>query len=69
MTSGPEFYNETISEKVNNRNFNLKKFAEKFYYIDKKGSRYAIGHVDQRRALGNRSYLMPIVWVSDDMDR
>ena len=26
-----------------------------------------MGHVDQRRALGNRSYLMPIVWDNDDI--
>ena len=61
FTPGPEFYNETVLEKVNNRNFNYKKFAKKIYYIDKKRSGYAIGHVDQRQALGNRSYLMPIV--------
>ena len=67
FTSGPEFYNEAISEKVNNRNFNLKKFAEKFYYIDKKGSGYAFGHIGQRRAVGNRSYLMPLVLVNDDI--
>ena len=26
-----------------------------------------MGHVDQRRALGNRSYLMAIVWGNDDI--
>ena len=67
FTSGPEFYNGAISEKVNNRNFNLKQFAKNFYYIDKKGSDYATGHVDQRWDLGNRSYFMPIVWDKYDI--
>ena len=67
FTSEPEFYNEAISEKVNNRSFNFKKFAKKNFYIDKEGSGYAIGHVDRRQGLGNRSYLMPIVWDNDDI--
>ena len=41
---------------------------EKNYYTEKKGNGYAIGHVDQRQALGkNRYYLMPIVWDNDDI--
>ena len=41
---------------------------KKNYYTKKKGNDYAIGHVDQRRALGkNRYYLMPIVWDNDDI--
>ena len=67
FTSRLEFYNEAISEKVNNRNFNFKKCPKNFYYINKRGSGYAIGHVDQRRALGNISYLIPIVWDNDDI--
>ena len=67
FTSGHEFYNEAICKKVTNKNFNLKKFARKFYYIDKRESGYAIGNAEQRCALGNRSYLMPIVWGNDDI--
>ena len=33
----------------------------------KKGNGYTIGHVDQRQAFGNRSYLMPIVWDNNDI--
>ena len=40
----------------------MKAFARQYYYVDKKGNGYAIGHADQRRALGNRSYLMPIIF-------
>ena len=62
FTSGPKFFNEAICEKVRNKNFNLKAFARQYYYVDKKGNGCAIGHADQRRALGNRSYLMPIIF-------
>ena len=68
LTSGTDFFNETIWEKVTNRKFNLKAFGKKFYYTEKEGNGYAIGHVDQRRASGrNRYYLMPIVWDNDDI--
>ena len=36
-------------------------FARK-YYVEKKGNGYAIGYADQKRALGNRGYLMPITF-------
>ena len=62
LTSGPEFFNEAICEKVRNKNFNLTAFARQYYYVDKKGNGYAIGHADQRAALGNRKYLMPIIY-------
>ena len=62
FTSGHEFFNEAICEKVRNKNFNLTAFARQYYYIDKKGNAYAIGHADQRATLGNRKYLMPIIY-------
>ena len=58
LTSGTDFFNERIWEKVTNRKFNLKAFGKKFYYTEKEGNAYAIGHVDQRQASGrNRYYL------------
>ena len=62
FSSGPEFFNEAICEKVRNKNFNLKAFARQYYYVEKKGNGYAIGHIDQKKALGNRGYLMPIIF-------
>ena len=62
FSSGPEFFNEAICEKVRNKNFNLKAFARKYYYVEKKGNDYAIGRIDQKKALGNRVYLMPIIF-------
>ena len=62
FSSGPEFFNGAICEKVRNKNFNLKAFARQYYYVEKKGNGYAIGHLDQKRALGNRGYLMPIIF-------
>ena len=41
-------------EKVRIKNFNLKVFARKYYYVEKKGNGYAIGDMDQKEALGNR---------------
>ena len=63
FTSGAEFFNEAIWEKVRNKNFNLTAFARQYYYVDKKGNGYAIGHMDQRNALGDRKYLMSIIEV------
>ena len=36
FTSGPEFFNEAICEKVRNKNFNLKGFAIQHYHVEKK---------------------------------
>ena len=36
FSSGPEFFNEAICEKVRNRNFNLKEFATKYYQVEKR---------------------------------
>ena len=63
FTSGPELFNEAICEKVRNKNFNLKAFALQYYHVDEKGNGYAIGHLHQRKALGNRAYLMPIILI------
>ena len=52
FSCGPEFFNEAICEKVGNKNFNLKAFARQ-YYVEKKGNGYAVGHIDQKKALGN----------------
>ena len=67
FSSGPEFFNEAICEKVRNKNFNLKAFARKYYYVEKKGNGYAIGHVDQKKALGNRGYLIPMIFDRNDI--
>ena len=67
FTSGPEFFNEAICEKVRNKNFNLKAFALQYYHVEKKGNGYAIGHLHQRKALGNRAYLMPIIFDINDI--
>ena len=63
FTSGAEFFNEAIWEKVRNKNFNLTAFARQYYYVDKKGNGYAIGHMDQRNVLGDRKYLVSIIEV------
>ena len=67
FSSGTDFFNEAICNKATNRNFNLREFANKFYYTKKKGNGYTIRTIEQRRVLGNRSYLMPIVWVNDNI--
>ena len=67
FTSGPEFFNETICEKVRNTNFNLKVFAIQHYHVEKKGNGYAIGHLHQRKALRNRGYLIPIIFDLNDI--
>ena len=59
FSSGHEFFNEAISEKVKNKNFNLKALARKYYYVE---NGYAVGHIDQTKALGNRGYFMPIIF-------
>ena len=56
-----KLFNEAIFEKVRNKNFILKAFARQYYHVEKKGNGYAVGHLDQKRALGNRGYLMPVI--------
>ena len=60
-------FDEAICEEVRNKNFNLKAFARQYYHIEKKGNDYAIGHLDQKKALGNRGYLMPIIFDRNDI--
>ena len=67
FSSGPEFFNEAICKKVRNKNFNLKAFALQYYHVEKKGNGYAIGHLHQRKALGNRGYLVPIIFDINDI--
>ena len=50
-----------------NKNFNLKAFARQYYHIEKKVNGYAIGHLDQKKALGNRGYLIPINFDRNDI--
>ena len=38
-----------------------------FYYTEKKGNGYAIGTHEQKQSLGNRSYLMSLIWENDNM--
>ena len=52
FSSGPEFFNEAICEKVRNKKFNLKAFARQYYDVEKKGNGYAIGHLDQEKVWG-----------------
>ena len=62
FSSGREFFNEAICQKVRNKNFNLKAFSRQYYHVEKKGNGYATGHLDQKKALGNRGYLMLIIF-------
>ena len=48
FSSGTNFFNAAICEKVTNRSFILREFGKKNYYTKKKGNGCAIGHVDQR---------------------
>ena len=45
----------------------MKRIWKTNYCTKKKGNGYAIRIVEQRRALGNRSYLMPIVCDNDNI--
>ena len=56
-----------MCQKVRNKTINLKVFARKYYDVEKKGNSYAIGHVDQKKALGNREYLMPIIFDKNNI--
>ena len=67
FSSRTDLFNEAICKKATNRKFNLIEFGKKFHYTEKKGNGYAIGTIVQKRALGNRSYLVSIVWAIDDI--
>ena len=42
-------------------------FPIQYYHVERKGNDYAIGHLHQRKALGNRGYLMPIIFDLNDI--
>ena len=66
QTTQPEFFRSAIFEKVSNSNFNEKQFATNYYQNQKKG-RFVMGSIDQRLRLGNRKYMMPIVFVFNSL--
>ena len=41
-----------FAKKVRNKNFDLKVLARKYYYVEKKGNDYAIGHMDKKSSFG-----------------
>ena len=51
QTTNTEFFREAIYAKVENKTFNEREFARKYYDQDKKGS-FVIGTYGQRLALG-----------------
>ena len=67
FSSGSEFFNEAICQKIRNTNFNLKAFARQYYHAEKKGNGYATGNLDQKKALGNRRYLEPLIFDKSDI--
>ena len=48
----PNFLMKYFAKKVRNKNFDLKALARKYYYVEKKGNDYAIGHMDQKSSFG-----------------
>ena len=39
---------------------------KRYYFQEKRGNGYIIGSRDQRQRLGNRAYLMPLIWENDN---
>ena len=40
---------------------------KRYYFQEKRGNGYIIGSRDQRQRLGNRAYLMPLIWENDNI--
>ena len=38
---------------------------KRYYFQEKRANGYVIGSRDQRQRLGNRAYLMPLIWEND----
>ena len=50
-----------------NKNFNLKALARQYYHVEKRRNGYSAGHISHKKALGNRAYLMPIMYDRNDI--
>ena len=50
-----------------NKKFNLNAFARQYYHVQKRGNGYSTGHISHKKALGNRAYLMPIMYDRNDI--
>ena len=46
--------------------WNTFSFMKRYYFQEKRGNDYVIGSRDQRQRLGNRAYLMLLIWENDN---
>ena len=60
------FY-RAMAEIINLPFWNIFNFMKRYYFQEKRGNGYIIGSRDQRQRLGNRAYLMPLIWENDNI--
>ena len=56
-----------MAEIFNENSFDSLKVMEKYYFQEKGGNGYVIGSRDQRQKLGDRAYLMSLIWDNDNI--
>ena len=60
------FFYRALAEIINLPSWNIFNFMKRYYFQEKRGNGYVIGLRDQRQRLGNRAYLMPLIWENDN---
>ena len=61
------FFYRAMAEIINLPFWNIFNFMKRYYFQEKRGNGYIIGSRDQRQWLGNRAYLMPLIWENDNI--
>ena len=56
-----------MAEIINLSSWNIFHFMKSYYYQGKRGNGYVIGTREQRQRLGNRAYLMLLIWENDNI--
>ena len=56
-----------MAEIINMPSFDIFHFMKRYYFQEKRGNGYVIGSRDQRQRLGNRAYLMLLIWENDNI--
>ena len=67
FTTKTDFFYRAMAEIINLPSWNIFHFMKRYYFQEKRGNVYLIGTREQRQQLGNRAYLMPLIWENDNI--
>ena len=61
------FFYRATAEIINLISWNIFHFMKIYYFQEKRRNVYVIGTREQRQRLGNRTYLMLLIWENDNI--